>query len=101
MRWEKWLDPTAKFTMVPETNYCDVIVPTVNTVRMAHLLELLLINCNKGLTFTPQTLRQMHQFLNPLPPRMVAQYYPSLPVSFHCISYLSCWVPSMLRDLLT
>lgn len=45
MRWEKWLDPTAKFTVVPETNYCDIIVPTVNTVRMAHLLELLLINC--------------------------------------------------------
>lgn len=31
--------------MVPDTNYCDIIVPTVNTVRMAHLLELLLINC--------------------------------------------------------
>lgn len=44
MCWEKWLDSSAKFTMVPDTNYCDIIVPTMNTVRMAHLLELLLTN---------------------------------------------------------
>lgn len=44
VHWEVWLDATAKFTMVPDTNFCDVIVPTMNTVRMAYLLELLLTN---------------------------------------------------------
>lgn len=30
--------------MVPDTNFCDIIVPTMNTVRMAYLLGLLLTN---------------------------------------------------------
>lgn len=44
VHWEVWLDATATFTMVPDTNFCDIIVPTMNTVQMAYLLELLLTN---------------------------------------------------------
>uniref|UniRef100_A0A8V1A4F4 Dynein axonemal heavy chain 1 n=1 Tax=Gallus gallus TaxID=9031 RepID=A0A8V1A4F4_CHICK len=78
MRWEKWLDPTAKFTMVPETNYCDIIVPTVNTVRMAHLLELLLINCKPvlciGPTGTGKTLTITDKLLKSLPVKYVSHF---------------------------
>lgn len=38
------MDPSASFTMVPETNYCNIIVPTVDTVQMSYLLGMLLTN---------------------------------------------------------
>uniref|UniRef100_A0A8C2YBK7 Dynein axonemal heavy chain 1 n=1 Tax=Coturnix japonica TaxID=93934 RepID=A0A8C2YBK7_COTJA len=76
--WEKWLDPTAKFTMVPDTNYCDIIVPTVNTVRMAHLLELLLINCKPvlciGPTGTGKTLTITDKLLKSLPLKFISHF---------------------------
>uniref|UniRef100_G1MWR4 Dynein axonemal heavy chain 1 n=1 Tax=Meleagris gallopavo TaxID=9103 RepID=G1MWR4_MELGA len=78
VHWEKWLDPTAKFTMVPDTNYCDIIVPTVNTVRMAHLLELLLINCRPvlciGPTGTGKTLTITDKLLKSLPLKYVSHF---------------------------
>lgn len=30
--------------MVPDTNYCNIIVPTMDTVQMSHLLDMLLTN---------------------------------------------------------
>lgn len=30
--------------MVPDTNYCDIIVPTMDTVQMSYLLNMLLTN---------------------------------------------------------
>lgn len=42
--WVSWMDSSTVFTMVPDTNYCDIIVPTMNTVQMAYLLEMLLTN---------------------------------------------------------
>ncbi|NXN51379.1 DYH1 protein, partial [Rynchops niger] len=76
--WEKWLDSTAKFTMVPDTNYCDIIVPTMNTVRMAHLLELLLTNHKPvlciGPTGTGKTLTITDKLLKNLPPRYVTHF---------------------------
>ncbi|XP_072203968.1 dynein axonemal heavy chain 1 [Excalfactoria chinensis] len=78
VRWEKWLDPTAKFTMVPDTNYCDIIVPTVNTVRMAYLLELLLINCKPvlciGPTGTGKTLTITDKLLKSLPLKFISHF---------------------------
>lgn len=40
----KWMDSSAPFTMVPETNYCNIIVPTMDTVQMSYLLGMLLTN---------------------------------------------------------
>ncbi|NXE09964.1 DYH1 protein, partial [Lophotis ruficrista] len=78
VRWEKWLDSTAKFTMVPDTNFCDIIVPTVNTVRMAHLLELLLTNHKPvlciGPTGTGKTLTITDKLLKNLPLRYVSHF---------------------------
>uniref|UniRef100_A0A8B9EVG3 Dynein axonemal heavy chain 1 n=1 Tax=Anser cygnoides TaxID=8845 RepID=A0A8B9EVG3_ANSCY len=76
--WEKWLDPTAEFTMVPETNFADIIVPTVNTVRMAQLLGLLLINCKPvlciGPTGTGKTLTITDKLLKNLPLKYVTHF---------------------------
>uniref|UniRef100_A0A8C3K7K0 Dynein axonemal heavy chain 1 n=1 Tax=Calidris pygmaea TaxID=425635 RepID=A0A8C3K7K0_9CHAR len=76
--WEKWLDSTAKFTMVPDTNFCDIIVPTMNTVRMAHLLELLLTNRKPvlciGPTGTGKTLTITDKLLKNLPLKYVTHF---------------------------
>lgn len=42
--WVKWMDSSAPFTMMPETNYCNIIVPTMDTVQMSYLLGMLLTN---------------------------------------------------------
>nr|XP_021152153.1 dynein heavy chain 1, axonemal [Columba livia] len=76
--WEPWLDPTAKFTMVPDTNFCDIIVPTMNTVRMAYLLGLLLTNRKPvlciGPTGTGKTLTITDKLLKNLPPRYITHF---------------------------
>lgn len=40
----KWMDSSAPFTMMPDTNYCNIIVPTMDTVQMSYLLDMLLTN---------------------------------------------------------
>uniref|UniRef100_A0A8B9MD76 Dynein axonemal heavy chain 1 n=1 Tax=Accipiter nisus TaxID=211598 RepID=A0A8B9MD76_9AVES len=78
VRWEKWLDSTAKFTMVPDTNFCDIIVPTMNTVQMAHLLELLLTNHKPvlciGPTGTGKTLTITDKLLKNFPLRYITHF---------------------------
>uniref|UniRef100_A0A8C3EP56 Dynein axonemal heavy chain 1 n=1 Tax=Corvus moneduloides TaxID=1196302 RepID=A0A8C3EP56_CORMO len=78
VRWEVWLDATAKFTMVPDTNFCDIIVPTMNTVRMAYLLELLLTNYKPvlciGPTGTGKTLTIADKLLKNLPNKYITHF---------------------------
>lgn len=38
------MDSSTTFTMVPDTNYCSIIVPTMDTIQMSYLLDLLLTN---------------------------------------------------------
>lgn len=38
------MDSSAPFTMMPDTNYCNIIVPTMDTVQMSYLLDMLLTN---------------------------------------------------------
>ncbi|XP_053845413.1 dynein axonemal heavy chain 1 [Vidua macroura] len=78
VHWEVWLDATAKFTMLPDTNFCDVIVPTMNTVRMAYLLELLLTNYKPvlciGPTGTGKTLTIADKLLKNLPNKYITHF---------------------------
>uniref|UniRef100_A0A8C3XBZ8 Dynein axonemal heavy chain 1 n=1 Tax=Cyanoderma ruficeps TaxID=181631 RepID=A0A8C3XBZ8_9PASS len=78
VHWEVWLDATAKFTMVPDTNFCDIIVPTMNTVRMAYLLELLLTNYKPvlciGPTGTGKTLTIADKLLKNLPNKYITHF---------------------------
>ncbi|NWV36400.1 DYH1 protein, partial [Grantiella picta] len=78
VHWEVWLDASAEFTMVPDTNFCDIIVPTMNTVRMAYLLELLLTNYKPvlciGPTGTGKTLTIMDKLLKNLPNKYITHF---------------------------
>lgn len=42
--WVKWMDSSTTFTMMPDTNYCSIIVPTMDTIQMSYLLDMLLTN---------------------------------------------------------
>lgn len=42
--WVKWMDSSTTFTMMPDANYCSIIVPTVDTIQMSCLLDMLLTN---------------------------------------------------------
>ncbi|XP_045153350.1 dynein axonemal heavy chain 1 [Echinops telfairi] len=76
--WVKWMDASAPFTMVPDTNYCDIIVPTMDTVQMSHLLGMLLSN-NKpvlciGPTGTGKTLTVTDKLLKNLPLEYISHF---------------------------
>uniref|UniRef100_H0V0D2 Dynein axonemal heavy chain 1 n=1 Tax=Cavia porcellus TaxID=10141 RepID=H0V0D2_CAVPO len=76
--WVKWMDPSASFTMVPETNYCNIIVPTVDTVQMSYLLGMLLTNHKPvlciGPTGTGKTLTISDKLLKNLPLEYVSHF---------------------------
>ena len=38
------MDSSTTFTMMPDANYCSIIVPTVDTIQMSCLLDMLLTN---------------------------------------------------------
>lgn len=44
VRWVNWMESSAPFSIDPDTSYSDIIVPTLDTVRMSHLLGMLLTN---------------------------------------------------------
>ncbi|XP_060621830.2 dynein axonemal heavy chain 1 [Anolis sagrei] len=76
--WENWMDSAAEFTMVPDASFCDIIVPTMNTVQMAHLLEMLLTNHKPvlciGPTGTGKTLTIADKLLKNLPLEYISHF---------------------------
>lgn len=38
------MDSSVPFTMIPDTNYCNIIVPTMDTMQMSYLLGMLITN---------------------------------------------------------
>ena len=44
VKWSNWMVGIESSTIGPETKYSDIIVPTIDTVSTAHLLEILLTN---------------------------------------------------------
>ncbi|XP_023393798.1 dynein heavy chain 1, axonemal [Pteropus vampyrus] len=69
--WVKWMDSSASFTMMPDTNYCNIIVPTMDTMQMSYLLGMLLTNHKPvlciGPTGTGKTLTISDKLLKNLP----------------------------------
>ncbi|XP_053577059.1 dynein axonemal heavy chain 1 [Bombina bombina] len=69
--WVTWMDITAPFSIAPDTSYSDIIVPTMDTVRMSHLLGMLLTNKKPvlcvGPTGTGKTLTVSDKLLKNLP----------------------------------
>ncbi|XP_072845880.2 dynein axonemal heavy chain 1 isoform X2 [Pogona vitticeps] len=76
--WVNWMDSSTEFTMLPDTSVCDIIVPTINTVQMAHLLEMLLTNHKPvlcvGPTGTGKTLTIADKLLKNLPLEYISHF---------------------------
>ncbi|XP_057625591.1 dynein axonemal heavy chain 1 [Chionomys nivalis] len=76
--WVKWMDSSAPFTMMPDTNYCNIIVPTMDTMQMSYLLGMLITN-NKpvlciGPTGTGKTLTISNKLLKNLPLEYISHF---------------------------
>ncbi|KAK7819786.1 hypothetical protein U0070_012392 [Myodes glareolus] len=63
--WVKWMDSSAPFTMMPDTNYCNIVVPTMDTMQMSYLLGMLITN-NKPGVFGPPLGRNFIFFIDDL-----------------------------------
>ncbi|XP_004676628.1 PREDICTED: dynein heavy chain 1, axonemal [Condylura cristata] len=92
--WVKWMDSSTPFTMIPDTNYCNIIVPTMDTVRMSYLLGLLLTN-NKpvlciGPTGTGKTLTISDMLLKNLPLKYIS----------HFLTFSACTSANQTQDLI-
>uniref|UniRef100_A0A8C4M1C9 Dynein axonemal heavy chain 1 n=1 Tax=Equus asinus TaxID=9793 RepID=A0A8C4M1C9_EQUAS len=76
--WVKWMDSSASFTMVPDTSYCNIIVPTMDTVQMSYLLGMLLTNHKPvlciGPTGTGKTLTISDKLLKNLPLEYISHF---------------------------
>uniref|UniRef100_A0A8C9DGR4 Dynein axonemal heavy chain 1 n=1 Tax=Prolemur simus TaxID=1328070 RepID=A0A8C9DGR4_PROSS len=76
--WVKWIDSSATFTMMPDTNYCNIIVPTMDTVQMSYLLGMLLTNSKPvlcvGPTGTGKTLTISDKLLKNLPLEYISHF---------------------------
>ncbi|XP_048343305.1 LOW QUALITY PROTEIN: dynein axonemal heavy chain 1 [Sphaerodactylus townsendi] len=78
VRWVSWIDSSVEFTMVPDSSFCDIIVPTMNTIQMAYLLEMLLANHKPvlcvGPTGTGKTLTIADKLLKNLPLEFISHF---------------------------
>ena len=45
--WKNWMAGREQFEVAPDAKFSDIIVPTLDTVRSAYLLEILLTNNKK------------------------------------------------------
>nr|XP_054101684.1 dynein axonemal heavy chain 1 isoform X2 [Callithrix jacchus] len=76
--WVKWMDSSEPFTMVPDTSYCNIIVPTVDTVQMSYMLDMLLTNKKPvlciGPTGTGKTLTISNKLLKNLALEYVSHF---------------------------
>ncbi|KAG8128294.1 hypothetical protein E2320_015160, partial [Naja naja] len=76
--WQNWMSSSTEFKMVPDASYCDIIVPTMNTVQMACLLEMLLTNHKPvlciGPTGTGKTLTIADKLLKNLPLEYISHF---------------------------
>ncbi|VTJ73574.1 Hypothetical predicted protein [Marmota monax] len=76
--WVKWMNSSAPFTMTPDTNYCNIIVPTTDTMQMSFLLDKLLTNHKPvlciGPTGTGKTLTISDKLLKNLPLEYISHF---------------------------
>ncbi|XP_077133083.1 dynein axonemal heavy chain 1 isoform X2 [Ranitomeya variabilis] len=78
VRWANWMESSAAFSIAPDTSYADIIVPTLDTVRMSHLVEMLLSNKKLvlcvGPTGTGKTLTISDKLLKNMPQEYISHF---------------------------
>ncbi|CAH8511378.1 unnamed protein product [Dicrocoelium dendriticum] len=71
MCWVHWMHNVPEVTIPPDVRYSDIIVPTVDTVRCGHLIEMLLLAKKPvlciGPTGTGKTMTIMHKLTRNMP----------------------------------
>ncbi|KAM4652007.1 dynein axonemal heavy chain 1 [Discoglossus pictus] len=76
--WVTWMDTSAPFIVAPDITYSDIIVPTMDTVRMSYLLGMLLSNKKPvlcvGPTGTGKTLTISDKLLKNLPQEYISHF---------------------------
>ncbi|XP_043932324.1 dynein axonemal heavy chain 1 [Protopterus annectens] len=78
VHWVKWMDSALEVVLTPEMHYSDIIVPTQDTIRMSHLLEMLLLNKKPvlciGPTGTGKTLTISDKLLKNMPQEYISHF---------------------------
>ncbi|OCT85694.1 dynein heavy chain 1, axonemal [Xenopus laevis] len=78
VRWVNWMDSAGSFSIAPDTSYADIIVPTLDTIRMSHLLGMLLTNKKPvlcvGPTGTGKTLTLTDKLLKNFPVEYISHF---------------------------
>ncbi|XP_065097060.1 dynein axonemal heavy chain 1 [Paramisgurnus dabryanus] len=78
VQWVSWMKYAQEVVITPETSYSDIIVPTVDTVRMSFLIDMLLSNKKPvlciGPTGTGKTLTMSDKLLKNMPAEYITHF---------------------------
>ncbi|KAK0056678.1 dynein heavy chain 1 axonemal-like isoform X1 [Biomphalaria pfeifferi] len=78
VHWKNWMTTMGEFFIAPETKYSDIIVPTIDTVRSAKILEMLISNKKTvlcvGPTGTGKTLTIADKLSRSMPKEYVPEF---------------------------
>ncbi|XP_067287631.1 dynein axonemal heavy chain 1 isoform X1 [Pseudorasbora parva] len=78
IQWVSWMKYAQEVVITPETSYSDIIVPTVDTVRMSFLIDMLLFNKKPvlciGPTGTGKTLTISDKLLKKMPAEYITHF---------------------------
>ncbi|KAK2152282.1 hypothetical protein LSH36_335g03002 [Paralvinella palmiformis] len=76
--WNNWMSSLPPFTISPEIKFSDIIVPTIDTVRNSHIMEMLLLNSKTvlcvGPTGTGKTLAIGDKLVRNMPKDFIPEF---------------------------
>uniref|UniRef100_A0A8W8J7D3 Dynein heavy chain 1, axonemal n=1 Tax=Magallana gigas TaxID=29159 RepID=A0A8W8J7D3_MAGGI len=77
-QWRNWLHGVPDFNIPPDTKFSDIIVPTMDTIRTSHVLEMLLKNKKTvlcvGPTGTGKTLTIADKLTSKMPKEFLPEF---------------------------
>jgi dynein heavy chain len=76
VKWIGWMSDLPPFTISPEAKFSDIMVPTLDTVRGAHLIEMLLTNNKTVLVVGPTGTGKTLAIADKLTTKMPKDYIP-------------------------
>ncbi|RUS78759.1 hypothetical protein EGW08_013475 [Elysia chlorotica] len=76
MQWKNWMSGQANFNIAPDTKYSDIIVPTIDTIRNAKVLEMLASNKKTVLCVGPTGTGKTLTISDKLSRNMPKEYVP-------------------------
>ncbi|KAI1890876.1 hypothetical protein AGOR_G00158120 [Albula goreensis] len=78
VRWLSWMESAQDLVITPDTSYSDIIVPTLDTVRISFLIDMLLSNKKPvlcmGPTGTGKSLTMSDKLLNQMPSEYITHF---------------------------